>query len=96
MVAAGLQEALQPALQPRRSWPPLAQREDTRGVVACAMQQLVKAARACLLAAAIRQGLRSCPRRQESGRQQQEQQQEGHSSPGDLWGARQDRLDPSL
>lgn len=83
MVAAGLQEALQPALEARGSGPPLAQREDAGRVVARAVQQLVEAAGARLLAAAVGQGLRGRPGRQQRGRQQEEQQQ-SHGGPGDL------------
>lgn len=61
MVAAGLQEALQPALEAWRSRSPLAEREDASCVIARAVQQLVEAAGAGLLAAAVRQGLRGRP-----------------------------------
>lgn len=83
MIAAGLQEALQPALEAGGPRPPLAQREDTGRVVARAVQQLVEAAGARLLAAAVGQGLRGRPGRQQRGRQQQQQQQR-HGGPGDL------------
>lgn len=83
MVAAGLQEALQPALEAGGPGPPLAQGEDAGRVVACAVQQLVEAAGARLLAAAVRQGLRGRPGRQQRGRQHQQQQQR-HDGPGDL------------
>lgn len=82
VVAVGLQEALQSALQ---AWagPPLSQREDAGRVVARAVQQLVEAAGARLLAAAVGQGLRGRAGRQQRGRQQQQQQQR-HGGPGDL------------
>lgn len=84
MVTVGLQKALQPALEARRTWPPLAQRKDASRVIASAVQQLVESAGARLLAAAVGQGLRGRPRRQQRGRQQQQQQQERHGGPGDL------------
>lgn len=62
MVAAGLQEALQPALETRGPRPPLAQREDAGRVIARSVQQLVEAAGARLLTAAVGQGLRGRPR----------------------------------
>lgn len=68
VVAAGLQEALQSALEAWGSRPPLAQREDAGRVVARAVQQLVEAAGARLLAAAVGQGLRRRSWRQQRGR----------------------------
>lgn len=85
MVTAGLQEALQPALEARRTWPPLAQGEDASRMIAGAVQQLVESAGARLLAAAVGQGLRDHPGRQQGGRwQQEQQQQQRHGGPGDL------------
>lgn len=85
MVTAGLQEALQPALEARRTWPPLAQSEDASRMIAGAVQQLVESAGARLLAAAVGQGLRDHPGRQQGGRwQQEQQQQQRHGGPGDL------------
>jgi hypothetical protein len=62
VVAAGLQEALEPALEARGPWPPLAQREDAGCMVAGAVQQLVQAAGARLLATAVGQRLCGSPR----------------------------------
>lgn len=53
MVAVGLQEALQPALEAWGAGPPLAQGEDACRVIARAVQQLVEAAGTRLLAAAV-------------------------------------------
>lgn len=75
VVAAGLQEALQPTLEARGPGSPLAQREDAGRVIARTMQQLVEAAGARLLTTAVGQGLCSRPGRQQRGRQQQQQQQ---------------------